>query len=591
MAEYVNQTLEEMIPELEEMSRIGLFSVKETKVILRNRQNYEYKLRQLTKTKSSFLNYIEYETKLLELLRIRRKKSGQSSNKREIEKAIADRIHNLYRLACVRFSEDVDLWKAHIEFSKHLHEKSYVSRLYNKMLKIHARREDLWVNAAQWESSDEGNRNPELAREILLQGQRVNPESQIIILEMFRMELELAKLLLKRKAVLGIAPNQFNEEAPQKEVKISELKLSEIIYSKGIEMFPGNFDIHLKMLIISSTFKEAKDLQNLIKADLQRLYPDIPEVWNGLALMHLKQLNKLSTVKREKAIKNCLEVYQLAVDRLPNEKMCSLCLNAQLALMGRREVKNDHCLVKSTLSMFEKAIQLEALTENLYMRLIDLLEHLGLKEDMLKVSVSATQVHPKSSSLWQARLQLMVSLGQGDVDKVDSVLRTSLKHVRSEDSWPLWELVLNHYAVMGFTELEDLIERACRCVTAQVCMSAKEWYLQWTYRQKGIKQLRNVYQRLKSMRPISLDFFKLYVVMESSQLAPKLKLIRSAFEEALLEFGQTEPDLWLNYMQCENEVCKDAARSGEIYQRALVALDPHLKESFIRKHVMLGLVK
>ncbi|CAL1529880.1 unnamed protein product [Lymnaea stagnalis] len=99
MAEYVNQTLEEMIPELEEMSKLGLFTVKETKVILRNRQNHEYKLRQLTKTKSSFLNYVEYETKLLELLKFRRKKLGQSSKKREIEKSIADRIHNLYRVS------------------------------------------------------------------------------------------------------------------------------------------------------------------------------------------------------------------------------------------------------------------------------------------------------------------------------------------------------------------------------------------------------------------------------------------------------------------------------------------------------------
>ncbi|CAL1529881.1 unnamed protein product [Lymnaea stagnalis] len=459
------------------------------------------------------------------------------------------------------------------------------------MLKIHARREDLWVKAALWESSDEGNRNAELAREILLQGQRVNPESQIIILEMFRMELELATFLLKRKAVLGIAPNQPNEDDHKKEASISELKLSEIIYSRGIEMFPGNFEIHLKMLIISSVFKDAKDLQELIRADLQRLYPDIPEVWNGLALMHLNGLNKLRPVTKEKAIKNCLDVYRQAVDRLPNEKMCSLCLNAQLALMGRREVKDEHWLVKSTLSMFEKAIQLGALSESLYVRLIDLLEHLGLKDDMLTVSQSATQDHPKSAVLWQARLKLVVALGQGDVNKIDSVLKASLKHVPTEDTWPLWELVLNHFDAKRFTQLDDLIERACRSVTPQVCLPAKEWYLQWTYRRGGIKQLRNVYQRLKSMRPISLDFFKLYVVMESSQLAPKLKLIRAAFEEALLEFGQTEPDLWLNYMQCENEVGKDAARSGDIYQRALLALDSHLKESFIRKHVMLGLIQ
>ncbi|XP_005101018.1 U3 small nucleolar RNA-associated protein 6 homolog [Aplysia californica] len=91
------------------------------------------------------------------------------------------------------------------------------------------------------------------------------------------------------------------------------------------------------------------------------------------------------------------------------------------------------------------------------------------------------------------------------------------------------------------------------------------------------------------MRPISMSFYRLYVQAECAQETPNLKLIRGAFEEALVEFGLNEPDLWLNYVQMEREVAKDGARAGAIQQRALNGLDPHLKETFIRKQVMAGL--
>ncbi|KAH9519727.1 U3 snoRNP protein [Bulinus truncatus] len=318
MAEFVNQRLEEMIPELEEMSNIGLFTIKETRVILKHREGHEYKLRQQTKTKQSFLNYIQYEKKLLELIKYRRKKIGQDSKKRNVEKAVADRIHKLYR-------EDVDLWEQHIDFSKHLYEKAYVSRLYTKVLKIHSHNEELWVKAAQWESSREGNLNPDLAREILLKAQRVNPESQMIFLEMFRMELDLAKISIRRKKVLGLTRSKSGDDSSDEDIADDnesdyslELKISSIIYKKGMEMFPGSFELHLKILAICCTVKEARELQEQIIQDLQTLYPDNPHVWNALALRFLGGLKKMDKVNKTEALKKCFAVYDQALDRLPN---------------------------------------------------------------------------------------------------------------------------------------------------------------------------------------------------------------------------------------------------------------------------------
>ncbi|XP_059163824.1 U3 small nucleolar RNA-associated protein 6 homolog [Physella acuta] len=579
MAEYVHQTLEEMIPELEEMKEIGLFTVKETKNILKKRESYEYKLRQLTKTKSSFLNYIEYEKKLLELLKIRRKKLGQHTKKRDVEKAIADRIHKLYRLVTLRFSEDISLWEQHIEFSKVMNEKAYVSRLYGQVLKIHSHNPDLWLKAAQWESSDEGNSNHELAREILLKGQRVNPESESLFLEMFRMELQLAKVLIKRKAILKISTNETNGEnelAP-------ELRLPFIIYNKSKEIFPGRADLHLKLLIICCSVKEGRPLQDLIVSDLEESYPDNPKVWNGLALRYINKIKTVSKGHRKEAISKCLAVYEKALEKLPNDEMWSLCLTALLGLTQRAELSRTEWLTKSTLQLSERAIQLGFLSDVLYIQLLELLQQLGMAEDLLAVSRLATKDHPTCVPLWHIRLR--AESGQGH-DKLQDVFQTATKHVSREDSWPLWELMLNYLTNINIEEVQPLVMKACRSVTAQLCKPAKVWYLHWSFQHCGIKELRQVYNSLKSMRPVSAEFFRLYIQMESSQLKIKHDLIRAAFEEAVVEFGHTQSDIWLNYIHFESAVAKDCVKSAEIHQRALLGLGPQQREKFIRKHVL-----
>ncbi|GFN96922.1 U3 small nucleolar RNA-associated protein 6-like protein [Plakobranchus ocellatus] len=156
-----------------------------------------------------------------------------------------------------------------------------------------------------------------------------------------------------------------------------------------------------------------------------------------------------------------------------------------------------------------------------------------------------------------------------------------------QESWPLWEFALNMYAAQRADMLETLMERACRNVSARVCLPAKEWSLHWTFRQGGLKSVRNVYKSLGKMRPASLGFYQIYIRIETAQVEPDLKRLRSAFEEALLEFGTSEPDVWLNYIQMEREIARSDSMGGVVYQRACQSLKPELRETFIRKHALL----
>ncbi|XP_064604672.1 U3 small nucleolar RNA-associated protein 6 homolog [Liolophura sinensis] len=234
MAEFVQQSIEEMLPELQQMERVGLFTKEETRQILRRRKGYEYKLRRRTKCKEDFLQYIQYEINALGLVKMRREKIGYSFKKLEIDIAIVQRIHQLFRLATTRFKDDIKLWLSHIEFAKERREKATVSRLFTNMLQIHNKKPDLWLLAAKWEFEE--NVNSENARSLLQRGLRFNSDSRKLWLEYYRMELLFAEKMRKRREVLG-------GPLPEDETEVSDAVLqgavARVVYQQALEAIPG----------------------------------------------------------------------------------------------------------------------------------------------------------------------------------------------------------------------------------------------------------------------------------------------------------------------------------------------------------------
>ena len=123
MAERVQQDLELMITELEQMQRVGLLSAEETKMVIKKRKRFEYKMQKQTKIKEDILAYIQYECSLLDLIELRRDKIGYLHKKNEIDDAIAKRIHRLFKITEHRFGHvDEKVWITHLGKSK-FHEK------------------------------------------------------------------------------------------------------------------------------------------------------------------------------------------------------------------------------------------------------------------------------------------------------------------------------------------------------------------------------------------------------------------------------------------------------------------------------------
>ncbi|KAI1280790.1 U3 small nucleolar RNA-associated protein 6 -like protein [Halotydeus destructor] len=280
MAEVVELRLERGVPELLQLKRVNLFSDDEVKTIIKKRKAFEYKLQKQEKVKEDYLKYVAYEESLIKLIKVRRKKIGYYHKYKEIENTIANRIAQLFRAVVYRHQGDVKLWLLYIDFCKRMEWKGTVSSLYIRMLQVHNKKESIWVLAAKWEF---GNNAHDAARKLLQRGLRHLPESQLLWLEYFRMELMYAEKVLKRRDLL-LKPTEFDEEASQS-VTITEEettndsilsgKVAQLVFEKAIstisepsfissfvdvlEDFKSDNFHSLKDIVISSAKPETMD--------------------------------------------------------------------------------------------------------------------------------------------------------------------------------------------------------------------------------------------------------------------------------------------------------------------------------------------
>lgn len=90
MADRIQLTLENMLPELENLVSYGLFTKNEIKKIIKKRRFYEYQFERKDVTKLEFFKAIKYE-KVLDRRRIQKRKELQ------IKKLNFDDFHCKYK--------------------------------------------------------------------------------------------------------------------------------------------------------------------------------------------------------------------------------------------------------------------------------------------------------------------------------------------------------------------------------------------------------------------------------------------------------------------------------------------------------------
>lgn len=583
MTEFVQKNIEKLIPELEQMERIGLFRREEIRKILGRRKRHEYRLRRMKKSKDDYLQYIQYELNLYHLIQKRRKRLRITDKKSDIDLAIARKVNQLFKKAVLRFKDDVKLWMSHIEFCSRMGWENAVSTMYARMLQLHSHRPEIWVAAAKWEMED--HNSPETARQVLQRGLRFNENSHLLWHEYFRMELMYTDKMRKRQEVLGLE-NNTKEVAND---AVLGAKIPFLIYTTAVNVIP-DVDFALSFIPLCAEFEFAASIEDTIYEDIKKRHPNCEATWNAVARRHLakrKSTDKNETLSRSEAIKAACATFDEAVARLPTGKMWKLYLDFRLELLEQassRKIAEKR--LSRVLSCMQRASEGDLLSLDHQLEWVKLLQNCGEVDRAIEVAIAATEKWASSVDAWLLLLQLHI-VHSNSVEVTLGTIEKALETVPKEASLPIWKLGLTWITAAAPSKTLSFLESGLFYPPA-VSTYIKEELLELHCLYKGYYAARKLYKRMLSLKPLSLGFFQKMMDIENAHIPASADNLRSYFEDAVTEFGMEDFNLWIKYISFElNHPAGKPQNSAVLYRRAVKTLKEELTDAFIAAYTLL----
>uniref|UniRef100_A0A8D3CQK0 UTP6 small subunit processome component n=1 Tax=Scophthalmus maximus TaxID=52904 RepID=A0A8D3CQK0_SCOMX len=585
MAEIVQQRIEDRIPELEQLERVGLFTKKEVKSIVKRATALEYKLHRLIVNKEDFIAYIQYEINVLELVKKRRAHIHYQFKREEIEFPIIHRINSIFRRATNKWKDDVQLWLSHVAFCKKWATKGQISKVFSAMLAIHPDKPALWIMAAKNELEDRNS--SESARHLFLRALRFHPENKKVYQEYFRMELLHCEKLRKQKKELEMAEMDLGEYEFSAEILSG--KLAEVVYRDATGKIK-EAEFVISLLNTAAIFDFTKELQDSILQDLQTNYTEESLTWDFMAKRELEAPGageELQTAKGRASDINrreerCCQVYEEGVTSLNIEPMwtcyVTFCLERLKRKTNVQELKENVTTSASMSGNDQRVVffpcdQLQVLLSS------------GDAEGAASVATAATERYRQSVSVWSLSLQTLMQLGSGDMARL---FQDALTHVNPKVH------TLTHCWICGASQTVCFLaccQRGLLSAVAAVAMEMKQRYLDWSYSSGGYKKSRKTFTSLQENRPLSKAFFTRMIEIEKEQETPKMNNLRDYYERALQEFGTTDDEpllnLWLQYIQEELRPSGQPENCGKIHWRAMKFLEGESVERFTSKYTLL----
>lgn len=590
MAEIVQQRIEDRIPELEQLERVGLFTHKEVRSIIKRATSLEYKLHRLIVNKEDFIAYIQYEINILELIKKRRAHIHYQFKREEVEFPIIHRINSIFRRATKKWKDDVQLWFSHVAFCKRWGTKMQISKVFSSMLAIHPDKPAFWIMAAKCELEDRNS--SESARHLFLRALRFHPENKKVYQEYFRMELLHSEKLRLQKAELEKA--EMDPAEYEFSTEVLNGKLAEVVYRDATEKIK-EAEFVITLLKIAAIFDFAKELQDLILQDLLANYTDDSLTWDFMAKRELDAPavgEELHSAKGRASDMNrreerCCQVYEEGLKSHNTEPMwtcyAAFCVERLKRKTNVQELKDNR--QQRLLGVLQRAHDSSLLKEDYYSIWLQMLLESGDAEGAAGVAAATTQRFSQSVPLWILSLQTLMSLRRGDIGRL---FQDALTHVNPQESLPLWHLQLQ-WSEENQTpeETEAIFKRGLLSAVAAVSMDMKERYLDWSFSTGGYKSARKTFTSLQENRPLSKAFFTKMIEMEKEQETPKMNNVRDCYERALQEFGTSDDDLWLQYIQEELGPLGQPQNCGKIHWRAMKFLEGESVERFTSKYTLL----
>ncbi|KAI5152018.1 U3 small nucleolar RNA-associated protein 6 [Enteropsectra breve] len=212
MIDRVQQNLERLAPELDDYKRRKIFTAKEISKIVDMRRVFETRISSSVKRMHDYLEYIEYEKKLLKLRNRRIIKQNAIHSENDV--LLYRNILAIYRKALFRFPEPYIVK----EFADYCVKRKFLDEMKETLAELclkSTKDSDLWIFCAQklWEAGDIDS-----ARNVFIKAFAINDSIRLYI-EFFRLEVLYAEKINAINKEIGI------EEGDKGDVEEGEVAL------------------------------------------------------------------------------------------------------------------------------------------------------------------------------------------------------------------------------------------------------------------------------------------------------------------------------------------------------------------------------
>ncbi|KAK9837160.1 hypothetical protein WJX81_007266 [Elliptochloris bilobata] len=536
MADTVHFLLEDMIPELDDLEERGYFTRAEIKQIVRKRTDFEYLLKRRAALKADYLNYIQYESRLEELRRLRKDAAGLTGAKKSLaDHALVRRVHFIFERATRKFRGDLALWHSWLQFCKDSRSARQMSKVLTKALQLHPTAAGLWIYAAAWEV--EHNRNVAAARALMQRGLRMCKGDVQLWVEYFRLELLYAHMLRARRKVLGIDAARGKEAAEgaeggedgaaEAEAAVEAVlsgKVAEVVFRNAVAALPRAVAVRRRFLdtLQPFNFPGVASVAQVIYASLEEDFPGDEEAWDLRARRH----------------------------------------------MGAHAVPSAADAAAPAAPNAGTAVPAAAVA----------------------AAAAASAAAPRSAAVWRQHLLLQAqqAMAQGDgaaaaADQLGGLVRDAVRAVPAADGAELWALAFQTLSGLG-VPLEGLSRDLEAALAAQPkgplqggLGEAAASAIAAVRQRHGLGEARAFYRRLLALPPAGGQLFHAALDLElgaSASERPTPQELCAVFEAAVEAYGSEDVELWLRYARWE---VLQGRGAGKIHWRATKALaDPQV---------------
>lgn len=544
MADQIQLHLESRLPELDELVSLGVFSQDKIKEIVKSRTKFEYRLKRRGVEVGDFVKYIEYE-KRLEVERAERfKLLGIKARDIPSKFSLIQHIYGLYQRAIAKFKGEAEIWKQFLLFSWQTGSHRLFKKVIMKAIRIIPSNHDIWILASRHEWEINGNVNG--ARRIFHQALRLHSSSPELWLTFFKLEVDFVLRLRERRRILNISEDSTDD------VEVINGALAIAVVDAAFLNVPKIAPSFAMALVA-----QLDDPQGNLQAVNEHVWGKIATLIKSSGFLE-GLLDNLSS--RECSIPNLkilLRLLDAAFAEAPSSDILASCVKFLLKVpeLVCHDNKDElHLIVYDKIDqIFLLSQEKNVMTASLYVTWIGLIHNLGYDSAFASSLIErALSEYPNDADLnWIVfKERLAQSKSMSELHMVtDSVPKQFENELKGKALETLIDELQRFLPIEGFVTAMSILMPFLK--NPSITIPAKFGsFLHEMSTALGIEKVRELCTDIARSRPVSGDFYLLWISVEIMSVSADISKVRSLYLKAVA-LDASNVSLWLSYFKFE----------------------------------------